>query len=85
MTAALDEKLNAWKELKYAKKLNEAREEIIKEFDRRFQVDKEIKQEGDKEAVKKLKDAADEAMQTIDGELRTYIDEFEAYEKGLPL
>ena len=81
MTAAFEEKLSGWDTHKYSKKLREARDEVIAEFEHRFKVETEIKQEGDKEAIKTLKQAASNAMRDIEGPLKKHIDEFEAYEK----
>lgn len=85
MTAAFDEKLDGWEEFQYGPKLKGACDEIVLDFERRFHVEEEIKQEGDKEAIKTLNEAADEAMRTIDGPLKQLIDEFEAYEKDISL
>lgn len=84
MVAAFDEKLNAWQQFKYGPRLKESCDDVIHEFERRFRVEEEeIKQEGDKEATKMLKEAAYEALSTIEGPLKQLIDEFEAYEKGV--
>ena len=82
MCIAFEKQLVAWEQEKCVPKLKKGCDQVIVEFERRFAVEEEIKQEGDQEAIEKLKDAAYSALSIIEGPMRENIKRFEEYEKG---
>ena len=77
---AFDKKLTEWEEQRCTPRLKKACDEVLQQFEQRFVVEEEIKQEGDKEAMAKLKEAAEAALDIIDGPLKKHITDFEDYE-----
>lgn len=72
--------IKAW-EQRCQTRLEQACVEILDDFNGRFVVP-EVKPETNEEAVDTMKAAAEKALDRIEGELKDYVDAFEAYEKS---
>lgn len=77
-----NQKVTRWGQKECLPELKNGCNSVVQEFERRFAVEQEeIKQEGDKEAIAALKQAAESALCAIDGDLKMHIEKFEEYEK----
>ena len=82
MKTEFEKTLSKWANDQCLPVLRKGNENIFAEFDRRFTVEDEIKQEEDEEAIEQLKNAAELALLKIEEELKPEVEAFEAYEKG---
>lgn len=81
-SGAFESTLEEWMKNQYSAILEGAYEHIVADFDRRFDVPDEVKDDEDIEAIEKLKEAAENALQIVEGPLRDHLNKFEIYEKS---
>jgi hypothetical protein len=75
--------MEQWEKVYYAPELASAYKRVLADFDRRFTVPEEVKEERDEEAIEALKNAANEALKIIKGPMKEHLDKCEGYENGL--
>jgi hypothetical protein len=75
--------MEQWEKVYYAPELASAYKRVLADFDRRFRVPEEVKDELDEEAIEALKEAANEALKIIEGPMKEHLDKCDGYEQGL--
>ena len=82
MSGEFDDALDAWAADTFRPLLQGACDDILKDFNQRFVVTEEVKTEENEEAVARLKDATNAALDIIYGPLKKHLDDCEKYERG---
>ena len=75
--------MEQWEKVYYAPELTNAYKRVLRDFDRRFTVPEEVKEERDEKAIETLKEAAYQALEIIEGPMKEHLDKCDEYEKGL--